>query len=190
MGRQGPKYQRYFYAYSDRMITSALIKPTTLLQLATTGIPFFSKIPTLNGMITIDLPRTRYDGSDYGIIILEEGKLEEFLKNGPEHEMRKLGPREQNTAPNLAYCENFELNHQNLGDLGKDLSSVYEGKIVLPFRSPSHEELKRLLEEKGFRLEASTSHEKHQHLPLQLVGFPASPEPNPSESKIRIYRMP
>ena len=189
MGRKGPKYQRYFYAYSDRMIVNAMIKPTTLIQLATTGTPFFSIIPTLRGMITIDLPKTRLDTSDYGVIILQEGKLEEFLDRGPQHQIRRLRPREENASPNLTYCENFELNHQNLGDLGEDLSGVYKGKVVLPFRSLSHEEFKRLLEEKDFRLEASTSYEKNQHLPLQTVGFPAIPETNQSELKIRIYKL-
>ena len=146
--QSGPKYQRYFYAYSDKMLVHHVDSATQLMQdvLTSTGRDYYGescicqlngpKIPLNKSILTFELPDVTGDlGGRYGIIFVPENKASEFVARGPAHSVKTLGPREMDPPVNdLIYLADF--NPIRVGKKGTVFSLLYEDCVPIPYRKP------------------------------------------------------
>ncbi len=176
--RSGPKYQRYFFAYSDKMIMDKLMTPTSIIQ-TMVSVPFFGQIPLKEGIIAIEFPQTTGDvAGRYGIIAVPDYHVPDFLSEGPNHSVRKISPRELDPVNrDLVYLLEFDLNHNTSGELGKDIAHAWENINIIPYRVPvSAKPIKDLLVQSGYECPLSFAYSKYRGIPLQVFGFPPTGE--------------
>lgn len=147
--QKGPKYQRYFYAYSDRMLVKHVDAATFLMQdaLISSGRAECTdclcllgpKIPITKSILAMELPDVKGDiGARYGIIFVPQYKAKEFIEHGPPHKQKTLGPRELDSpASGLAYLTDFNPRHSCIGNDGVEFSYLYDGSFPIAYRKPA-----------------------------------------------------
>ena len=151
---QGPKYSRYFYAYSDKMIVNDLKYP--LMDLDFVFERGLNRYITMgNNLLTIELPGVTGDrNAKYGVILIPSNHLDTYYKNGPAHITRKLSKRELSPSESkLVYLTDFNPNHRALGDeigFAAELGEKFTCCTIIPYRKAEEKTICELLSESGF----------------------------------------
>jgi hypothetical protein len=149
---KGPKYNKYFYAYSDRMIFYGLIDPISQMQAMLKKDPFGPGcVLKTKKLLVIDLLLAKGDvGAKYGLIVVPKERFNYFLDNGPDHIKRNLSERIRDSSErNISYLYNFEKDHK-LGEIGTDVFYIFEESNLIPYRCPLIFRFDEELEKKGF----------------------------------------
>lgn len=175
----GPKYKRYFCAYSDKMIVRALSTPTALLQ-TVMGAPFFAEVRLEDEILAIEFGQTTGDvAGRYGALIMAERRVPDFMRQLPEGTPSVLlGPRVLDPpAKDFLYLEDFQPDHGSIGDLGSALADTYVMSRIIPYRTPViSPSIERKLAEWGYPNRHSFEYLPLAGLPLQAFGIPARGE--------------
>ncbi|MBN2458315.1 hypothetical protein JXB31_04260 [Candidatus Woesearchaeota archaeon] len=170
---KGPKYTRYFYVYSDKMITDMLLTPTNVLT-GLTGSPFSGDILLDDEFLSIELPQTSGDIlGKYGVLVVPEYKCKEFLENGPEFKEKRLAKRELDPVESrLVYLVGLDLKNAGYLELGKHIANTYEGSSLILYRTTvSSTPMHNLLSRYGHTHEISFPYLELGNLPFNQVGI-------------------
>lgn len=153
---RGPKYTRYFYAYSDRTFIHKLLAPTTFLLTLTDQFPF-GTIPLKTHILRVELPLTTGDvGARYGALIIPKTHLADFYRQGPAFQEKRLAPRILDSADSeLSYLVDLDFTPKDPSSTGMNLGEAhqltYPESQIIPYRAPiSHTDLEALLEQRGY----------------------------------------
>ena len=130
----GPLYQKYFFAFSDKMIIQRIF-PVTNLFFIYSELNKIDDIPVNDEIISMAFYDTSGDSvGKYGTFFIPENQFENFLDNDLVHRFRKLSPRELNPSyPGLTYLANY--NSSSTGEMGRLTKEIFSGYKILPFRN-------------------------------------------------------
>ena len=141
--RGGPKYQRYFHAYSDKMLVDGAMSAMANISLDVNEVAKDFDRP--NELVRIELPITTLDlGTRHGIMLIPEQKKHDTRQWCAPYTSASIGPRDAAAATDLSllFPPWFPP-----GELYKDICLGFGKKCTIAYREPTDTDMleKRLL---------------------------------------------